>query len=546
MYSNYTRIFGLILLSILKVVSFAQVLPINRYYNPDVMGGLIWDNTIGNSLVDNGSGTWNTTTSNWLSVPNGTNQNWVSGSSAIFGGNLGTGAAGTVTVAGTQTVKSITFQPTPSGNFTIQSGILQLSGGLITTNQEATISSTLQGGGNFIKSGLSNIILTGNNTFTGSIMVSQGGLYLGSNTAAGSTAIQLGDDNTGTSNLEWRWGGGFQPNNNITVNNKGTGTVTIGAYSVGFSTQHTGNIQLNRSVTFYDNSNDRSTFSGLISGNPGTIIIDGNGIWNPTIGQVARVTFENSSNSFTGTIIINTQKAFQMGQGTPNSTVNVVNNQPIQADGSLVLHAGQNSTANIGALSGATTGICEIHSTVTGPQTLSLGNNNGTATFNGVIRNGLGGQVMNLLKAGTGTQLLTGTSTYFGTTIIANGILGGTGNLSNTSSTTINTAGIIMGGTGMGNAGIFTVRNLIFTNASNATLNVHTNGTNLSRVQVNGTCNLGTTSKINLMAPMPAGTFNIISSTGTMSGTTPTIGTNSSGRTATLSRSGNNLVLTLV
>jgi fibronectin-binding autotransporter adhesin len=525
----------------------SQVLPPNRYYNPDYMGSFIWDNSENNGVVNNGNGNWNTSSLRWLNTPGGTNKTWISGRSATFGGNPGTGAAGTVSVSGTQSVKSITFNPTPSGNFLIQNGTLQLSGGIIATQQNATISSILVGGGNFLKNGNANLILTGNNTFTGTITISQGGIYLGSSTAAGSTSFQLCDDNTSVSNIEWRWGGGFQPNNNIVVNNKGTGNVLIGAYSSGFYTIHSGNITLNRSVTFYDNSNDRSTFSGLISGNPGLITIDGNGTFNSSIGQIARVTFENSNNSFTGTIIINANKAFQMGNGTNNSIVNVVNNQQIQANGTLLLNAGQNSTARMGALSGAATGICEIHMEVTGPQTLSVGNDNASGLFNGVIRNGVVNQVMNFQKNGNGTQLLSGQNTYTGTTTIDGGTLGGTGTLVNTSSTIVNNGCRIMGGNGIGNAGIFTVRNLTFATNSNAGINVYSNGTTLSRIQVNGTCNLGTTSLINLMEPMPAGTnITIVSSTGAMSGTNPTIGFNNSGRTVTVSRSGNNLNITLI
>jgi autotransporter-associated beta strand protein len=527
--------------------AITQVLPPNRYYNPNYMGAFIWDNTSNNGVVNNGSGTWNTTSLRWLSTPSGNNSAWIPGRSAIFGGNPGIGAAGTVSVSGTQSVKSISFNPTPSGNFVISGGTLQLSGGIISSQQNATISSVLVGGGNFIKNGNANLTLTGNNTFTGTILISQGGIYLGSSTAAGSTSFQLCDDNTTVSNVEWRWGGGFQPNNDIVVNNKGTGNVLIGAYSTGFYTIHSGDIQLNRSLTFFDNSNDRSTFSGLISGNAGTIVIDGTGTWNSAIGQIARVTFENSGNSFTGTIIINANKAFQMGNGTANSTVNVVNNQPIQANGALVLNAGQNSTARLGALSGASTGLCEIHMEVTGPQTLSVGNDDGSAIFNGIIRNSVVNAVMNFQKNGAGTQLLSGTSTYTGTTVVNDGTLGGTGTLSSTSSTTINNSARIMGGNGLGSAGVFTVRNLTFASNSNVGINVNTNGTSLSRVQVNGTCNLGTTTKINLMEPMPAGTnIPVLSSTGTMSGTNPTIGFNNSGRTVTVTRSGNSILLTLI
>ncbi len=534
MYSKInTIIFGLFC-----VFSNAQLLPANRYYNPDVMGALIWDNTAGNSQVDNGSGTWNSTNTTWLQTATSANQAWIPGGNAIFGGNLGNGAAGTITVSGTQDVKSMFFNATPSGNFLIQSGNLNLLGGIITTNQDATISSTLQGGGNFIKKGLSNLILTGNNTFSGSITVSEGGLYLGTSTAIGTTNVILGDSGTGNSDIEWRWAGGFTPSNNIVVSGQGTGQVLIGAYSSGLYTIHSGNININRDITFYDASNDRSSFTGLISGTTNFLTIDGLGTWNPTTGQVARVTFDNTANTFVATIRILAGKAFQM-----NSSGSI-NKNKIEVNGNLVLNVGANNTAIIGALDGASTGICEIHSTVAGPQTFSIGNDNGNGIYNGIFRNGLGGRVVNVLKTGTGTQLLNGTSTHTGTTTVNNGILGGTGTFSNTSSTTVSGTGILQGGTGTGNAGTLNVRNLNFTSSTSG-INVYSNGTTLSQINVTGTCNFGTASKINLMQAMPTGTFTIISSSGTMSGTNPTIGTNLSGRTATITKVGNTLRVTL-
>jgi hypothetical protein len=77
-----------------------------------------WDNTTGNNRIDNGSGTWNTTNKTWTFNKGTTDLLWRSGATAIFGGNPGTGAAGTVTVSGTQTVQSLVFNPPASGNFT--------------------------------------------------------------------------------------------------------------------------------------------------------------------------------------------------------------------------------------------------------------------------------------------------------------------------------------------------------------------------------------------------------------------------------------------
>jgi autotransporter-associated beta strand protein len=521
----------------LYIDSHAQVLPLNRYYNKDYLGGFIWDNTASNGQVNNGSGNWNGVTPNWIiDAPLGPNVLWTANRSATFGGNLGVGAAGTVTVIGTQLVKSFTFQPTPSGNFLITGGNLSLSGGVITTYQTATIASTLDGGGNFIKTGNANLILTGNNNlFSGNITISQGGLFVGTSTAAGTTDIVMGNDNTGSSPIEWRWAGGVNPANNITVTNNGTGLVRIGGYSNGLFTIHTGKILLNRNVTFFDSTQDRSTHEGIISGNIDTITIDGAGTWNPTLSQIARVTLDNDTNTFTARIIIRAGKALQFSHrasGTP--VITAANNNPIEANGSLVLWGGQNFATRIGALSGASTGVCEIHTLVATTDTLilSVGHDNGSGTYNGIIRNGLAnGQIMKFTKEGTGVQVLTGTSPYTGITVINGGTLGGTGTLSGTVSTRINAGARIMGGTGTGSAGIFNVRNLIFTSGTNAAIDVYSNGTTLSRVAVTGTCALGTISRINLLQAMPAGTFDIITSTGAMTGTVPTIGTNSSGRT---------------
>ena len=112
---------------------------------------------------------------------------------------------------------------------------------------------------------------------------------------------------------------------------------------------------------------------------------------------------------------------------------------------------------------------------------------------------------------------------------------------SNSATTIVNSNGKIMGGTGTGNAGVFTVDDLEFTNGSTAAINVFSNGSTLSRIQVNGTCKLGTTTKVNLMQAMPTGTYNIISSSDPMNGTTPTLGTNLSGRSVSIARVGRNL-----
>jgi hypothetical protein len=72
------------------------------------------------------------------------------------------------------------------------------------------------------------------------------------------------------------------------------------------------------------------------------------------------------------------------------------------------------------------------------------------------------------------------------------------------------------------------------------------NGTDVSRINIGGTSNLGTSTVVDVSGTLTAGTYPIIVSTGTMSGTTPTLGTNTTGKTITFSRVGNTLNLIAV
>ena len=54
-----------------------------------------------------------------------------------------------------------------------------------------------------------------------------------------------------------------------------------------------------------------------------------------------------------------------------------------------------------------------------GTSTLTVGNNNASGEFGGIIRNTTGS--LSLIKVGTGTQVLSGTGTYSGATKISAG-----------------------------------------------------------------------------------------------------------------------------
>src|SRR5439155_11125495 len=74
------------------------------------------------------------------------------------------------------------------------------------------------------------------------------------------------------------------------------------------------------------------------------------------------------------------------------------------------------------AINGLTgTGTVQKHPAVAGPTVFTVGAGNATASFGGVIANG--GGTVGLVKAGTGTQTLTGANTYTDPTTIAGGVL---------------------------------------------------------------------------------------------------------------------------
>src|SRR5262249_33991694 len=81
---------------------------------------------------------------------------------------------------------------------------------------------------------------------------------------------------------------------------------------------------------------------------------------------------------------------------------------------------GFNETINGLGRGGAAAQTAVINNAAT-PATLTLGDNNQTATFAGIIKTGAG--TLNINKIGTGVQILSGVNTYTGTTTVSAGKL---------------------------------------------------------------------------------------------------------------------------
>ena len=384
---------------------FAQSIIINTFTPRDIIA--VWDTT-NVAGIANGTGAWNSNSSLFTYNGGVNNSPFCQSCNVAFGGGATTGAAGTVTLTGTQRINSLLFDTTVGGNYTLTGGTITCSnsnGCPFTVNQSGTISSVLSGANAIIKNGSQTLTLSGANTYSGGTTISSGTLQTSTVSGAGTGAITLGDANTGASNVSWLFLPGASPTNNVVVSDQGTGVATIGTYAgAAINTQPNGTLTLNRATTLTDGTGDRTSFFGKISGNVGTISIAG-----------SRITFANAGNDFVGNLSVADGSIYQSDSSTalPNTT-------DITLNGASSFRLNGGGTHAIDALSGSAS-TSAVNIIAGGNATLSLGNNNGSATFNGLISDGA--FVLSLIKNGTGTQTLGGANTFTGSTTVKGGIL---------------------------------------------------------------------------------------------------------------------------
>jgi len=101
------------------------------------------------------------------------------------------------------------------------------------------------------------------------------------------------------------------------------------------------------------------------------------------------------------------------------------------------------NTITINGLSGAG-GTVTTSSADAGTSTLTVGDNDATATFSGVINDGASGRQLALTKTGSGVQILTGVNGYTGATTVNGGTLA----INGTISSPVTVYGGVLGGTG--------------------------------------------------------------------------------------------------
>jgi len=383
-----------------------------------------------------GSGNWDTITALWS---NGTSDaTWVNDGALVgeFGNN--NGAAGTVTV-GNIVAAGLEFDSPGSGSYTLTSGTVTLTGSeqVITANASATVGSTLASSGTVTMNGAQSLTLTNPATFTGTVNVDSVSVILNGpsysagmlGTAAlnfnGGTVIHV-SPNTNYASEFW---------NSINVGAGETGSVVFSSRAGWGNTTElpvvTGSGTLNLSLGS-NQGESRDDFYANFSNFGGQVNL---------IGTVASagVRFFLDSGAAGSSLA-----TWNVGSGTTAAIV-----YPQTA-------AGGNSMA-LGALTGGVNG--ELAGGSAGMVTYDIGGAGANSQFAGSIA-GLSA----VTKLGGGTQVLSGSCTYTGATVVQDGILEITGTLAGTSSLTVDTGSVfyLAGGGlsvsgGITNDGIFKI-----------------------------------------------------------------------------------------
>ena len=328
-------------------------------------------------------------------------------SGTITDGGINGGTGGSLIKVGTGTL-TLTGANTYSGGTMVSGGVLSVasdsnlgnvSGGLTLDGGEL-----LGAGTGFIT--LRSVALTANG---GTLAAAAAGRADFEGNITGSGALTIGDvANTGIVALGGTntYSGGTSLNGGILAvdsdSNLGTGALsfnggTLEALAAGGGITSHKAVTLNAGGgTFSADAGTSSTLSGAISGagsftkdGPGTLTLSGNNTYSGATTVASGILQAGSSTA------LSTSSAF-----TVNSVLDL--NGFSDTIGSL---AGTGAVRNNGAASAA----------------LTVGADNTTTTFSGVIQNGIG--VLQLTKTGTGTLILTDTNTYTGGTTISAGTL---------------------------------------------------------------------------------------------------------------------------
>ena len=292
--------------------------------------------------------------------------NTYSGGTTISGGILSVSADDNLgTSTGALTFNGGTLETT-AGFSSSRAITLNTSGGTFQADTGTlSLSGIISGLGGLTKTGTGTLVLSGVNTYTGGTTISEGILSVSA------------DDNLGASTGALTFNGG-------------TLETTAGLSSSRAITLNT------NGGTFLADPGTTSSFSSQITGG-GSFTKDGLG----TLILAGANTYTGQTDVVSGTLRAGSVTGLSLNSAFVVTTLLDLN--------------GFNNT--IGSLAG--TGM--VTNDGVAPATLTVGNDNTSTTFSGILENGT--SVLQLTKTGTGTLILTGNNTYSGNTTISAGTL---------------------------------------------------------------------------------------------------------------------------
>ena len=317
-------------------------------------------------------------------------------------------------------------------------------------------SKVISGTGTVTKSGSGILTLSGVNTYTGSTMISAGGLTLiGGSNIADTSAVTVA---SGAS---------------LTLSGENE---TIGSLA------GAGNVVLGYRLTMGGNNTD-TTFSGVISStNTSGITKTGSGIFTLS-----------GTNTYTGATTVSAGNLVASGGSAiaDASAVTVASGATFELDASV--------SETVGSIAGA-------GSIVANGGTLTVGGDNSSTTFSGVMSERA--DALSLVKIGSGTLTLSGNNTYTGATTLSGGTLSVTGTMNGSGagvvtvnagtlegSGTINSAVTVNAGATLSagvaaNTGTLTINGNLFLDEGSTLSATLSGASNYDKIVVNGSVEL--------------------------------------------------------
>jgi autotransporter-associated beta strand protein len=391
--------------------------------------------------------------------------NTYTGTTTINGGTLAIGGAGRLNSGNSVavTITSGTFQYGSSANQTLStvtgagaltktgSGTLTLSGGGVTHSGTTTISQ-----------GTLRLTKADSGSYTSAISVNSGGtLALNGTNWAGSQNITL---NGGTLLTDENYGYVISSKvvnvtDNSILQTNGTGIAGNNYISEYFLDQGL-NITSGKTLTFNPSTvNNGIVLRGNTSPGSGSLVVSGVG----TTSLVGRANL----------------------QFRTDGASNLANADVTLTNATMNVGRGLNDANAAGATVKSLSGNGRVYADTTN-NTLTVGQNDGSGTFSGVLANGTA--VLSLVKTGSGTQVLSGLKSYTGTTAVNGGTLVLSGPNTTTGIMTIN-GGTLQAGsaTAFGSADYAT---LLF--GSGSTGKVRLDGNSVTVVGLNTNATVGT------------------------------------------------------